>query len=144
MRALLDVNVLIAWLDREHEHHEIARRWLEDNVEHGWASCAATQNGCLRIMCQPAYAHTLKAGLVAELLQEAIDASDHEFWPDMSLLTPGVIEWRQVQGHNQIADLYLLALAAKNGGRFVTFDKRIANNAVLTASDDAYCVIPTP
>ena len=29
MRALLDVNVLIALLDAEHLHHEAARRWFE-------------------------------------------------------------------------------------------------------------------
>ena len=45
MRALLDVNVLIALLDRDHEHHRVARRWLEDNMAHGWATCAITQMG---------------------------------------------------------------------------------------------------
>ena len=73
MRALLDVNVLIALLDPNHERHEIARRWLEENIQHGWASCAITQNGCLRIMSQPAYPHTLPVALVADLLQEATD-----------------------------------------------------------------------
>ena len=58
MRALLDVNVMIALLDPNHERHEIARRWLEENIQHGWATCAITQNGCLRIMSQPAYPHT--------------------------------------------------------------------------------------
>ena len=33
MRALLDVNVLIALLDRQHEHHHAARRWLERNIQ---------------------------------------------------------------------------------------------------------------
>ena len=46
MRALLDVNVLIALLDSSHERHDIARRWLEENIQHGWATCAITQNGC--------------------------------------------------------------------------------------------------
>ena len=39
MRALLDVNVLIALLDAQHIHHELARRWLRDNIRHGWATC---------------------------------------------------------------------------------------------------------
>ena len=38
MRALLDVNVLIALHDRDHVHHERAALWLEANIEHGWAS----------------------------------------------------------------------------------------------------------
>ena len=55
MRALLDVNVLIALHDRDHVHHVRAGAWLADNIAHGWASCPLTQNGCLRIMSQPAY-----------------------------------------------------------------------------------------
>jgi predicted nucleic acid-binding protein len=45
MRALLDVNLLIALLDGAHQHHGVARAWLEANIEHGWASCPLTQNG---------------------------------------------------------------------------------------------------
>ena len=144
MRALLDVNVLIALVDRSHEHHGIARRWLEDHIEEGWASCAITQNGCLRIMSQPGYEHPLPVSVVADALQEATDTTHHEFWPDASLLTPGVIDWQQVGGPKQITDLYLLALAAKNQGRFVTFDKRIVRGAVPMASAETYHIIPTP
>jgi len=143
MRALLDVNVLIALLDRDHEHHGAARGWMEDNVAHGWATCAITQNGCLRIMSQPRYPHSLPVALVADLLQEATDTEHHEFWPDAtSLLTPGVIDWRQVGGPKQITDLYLLALAAMNEGRFVTFDKRIVKGAIPIARDETCHVIP--
>ena len=144
MRALLDVNVLIALLDRNHEHHEIASRWLEEHIQEGWATCAITQNGCLRIMSQPTYLHSLPVSVVADALQDATDTKHHEFWSDASLLTPGVIDWQQVGGHKQITDLYLLALAAKNQGRFVTFDKRIVRGAVLIASAEAYYVIPAP
>ena len=56
MRALLDVNVLIALHDGNHVHHHAASRWLQQNIAHGWASCPLTQNGCLRIMAQPGYA----------------------------------------------------------------------------------------
>jgi predicted nucleic acid-binding protein len=55
MRALLDVNVLIALLDAAHVHHGSARAWLEANIATGWASCPLTQNGCIRILSQPAY-----------------------------------------------------------------------------------------
>ena len=54
MRALLDVNVLIALLDAAHMHHARATQWLQQEIAHGWASCPLTQNGCLRIMAQPA------------------------------------------------------------------------------------------
>jgi predicted nucleic acid-binding protein len=54
-RALLDVNVLIALHDAQHVHHDLAADWLLAHADAGWASCPLTQNGCLRIMSQPAY-----------------------------------------------------------------------------------------
>ncbi|WP_296703556.1 hypothetical protein [Thiocapsa sp. UBA6158] len=36
MRALLDVNLLIALLDAAHIRHDRARAWLEANIEQGW------------------------------------------------------------------------------------------------------------
>jgi predicted nucleic acid-binding protein len=54
MRALLDINVLIALHDRDHVHHIRAAEWFEAHIEHGWASCPLTQKGCLSIMSQPA------------------------------------------------------------------------------------------
>ena len=38
--------------------------------------------------------------------------------------------WDYAYSHNQLTDLYLLALAVKNGGRLVTFDRRIPLSAV--------------
>lgn len=60
MRALLDVNVLIALFDAAHVHHRIARDWLHEHIAAGWASCPLTQNGCIRIMTQANYPATLK------------------------------------------------------------------------------------
>ena len=142
MRALLDVNVLIALLDADHLHHQTARRWLRDNIRHGWATCPITQNGCLRVMAQPAYPNSLSASLVAQRLREATATDHHRFWPDdLSLLSPEVADWRQVIGPRQITDVYLLALAAKRHGRFVTFDARIAPTAVPGAGDQCFCII---
>jgi len=66
VRALLDVNVLIALLDAAHIHHQRASQWLEQALHHGWASCPLTQNGCLRIMAQPAYPQALPLAAVAQ------------------------------------------------------------------------------
>ena len=138
MRALLDVNVLIALLDAQHLHHETAGRWLKENIRHGWATCPITQNGCLRIMAQPAYPDSLPASVVAERLREGTSTDHHEFWPDeVSLLDPRVADWGQVIGPKQITDVYLLALAVERRGRFVTFDAHIARNMVTGASDQS-------
>ena len=142
MRALLDVNVLIALLDAEHVHHEAARRWLRDNIRHGWATCPITENGCLRIMAQPGYSNCLPVSAVAERLREATATRYHQFWPDtVSLLSPEVADWRRAVGPKQVTDAYLLALAVERQGRFVTFDARIVPSIVVGAGARHVCSI---
>ncbi len=137
MRALLDVNVLIALLDAGHIHHGLAMAWLEKNICHGWASCPLTQNGCIRIMSQPNYPGSVVAAQVADRLAEAANGSGHEFWPaDVNLLSDDIFHWDRVLGHRQITDVYLLALAMRHGGRFVTFDRRIVLDAVQGAGSE--------
>jgi len=72
MRALLDVNVLIALLDQDHSMHVQALRWFAARAGDGWASCPITQNGCVRIMAHPNYPNPLKVGAIMERLGEAI------------------------------------------------------------------------
>ena len=142
MQALLDVNVLIALLDVDHRHHEAARRWMRDNIRDGWATCPITEIGCVRVMAQPVYPNSRSASHVAERLRDALATDHHEFWPDdVSLLRPGVIDWRRIVGPRQITDVYLLALAVAHGGRFVTFDTRIDPDAVIGAGPRSYCAI---
>ncbi len=142
MRALLDVNVLIALLDAQHLHHEPAWRWFRDNAQHGWATCAVTRNGCIRVMSQPAYPGNLPPRTVADRLRAAVAGDRHRAWADdVNLLDPGTIDWRHVLGPRQIADIHLLALAVVHEGRFVTFDARISPDAVIGAEDRHFCVI---
>ena len=134
MRALLDVNVLIALLDADHIHHARAREWLEANIAAGWASCAVTQNGCIRILSQPNYPNALKPAEVAERLREATEAVFHQFWADgPSLLAPGLVNWEYIVGSRQVTDAYLMALAVHHEGRLVTFDHAIARRVVSGA-----------
>jgi uncharacterized protein len=142
MRALLDVNVLIALLDAGHMHHGLAMNWLGAEVQHGWASCPITQNGCIRIMSQPAYPAALLTAEVAGRLGEAASSPDHAFWADdIDLLQTRAIDWQRVLGHRQVTDAYLLALAVHHGGRLVTFDKRIAVETVHNAHAEHLVVL---
>lgn len=134
MRALLDVNVLIALLDDGHVHHAVARGWLGDNIGQGWASCPLTQNGCVRIMSQPAYPNARRPAEVAARLREATEAPHHEFWPDtLSLLDAAQFDWQRLFHARQLTDAYLLALAVRHGGVFVTFDHALPLQAVAGA-----------
>ena len=135
MRALLDVNVLVALLDGGHLHHAIATAWLSANAASGWASCPLTQNGCLRILSLNSYPNAQPTAVVAERLARAAAGELHVFWPDsVSLLAPGVLRWDRVLTSRQVTDTYLLALAAAHGGRLVTFDRGISVEAVPSAS----------
>ena len=135
MRALLDVNVLIALLDAGHLHHAAATRWLAANVKAGWASCPVTQNGCLRVLSLASYPNAQPTAVVADRLSAATTSPSHEFLPDsVSLLAPGVLRWDRVLSSRQVTDTYLLALAAAHGARLVTFDRGISVEAVPSAS----------
>ncbi len=135
MRALLDVNVLIALLDSAHLHHRRASDWFDSAFQAGWATCPITQNGCIRIMAQPAYPSALAMPDVAARLAEAAGIAFHAFWPDdVNLLGAGAVQWPQVLGHRQLTDAYLLALAVKHGGRLVTLDRRVSLQAVPGAA----------
>ncbi len=136
-RALLDVNVLIALLDADHLHHGIARDWLARNIEGGWASCPLTQNGCIRILSQPAYPGSLPPAAVAERLIEATTTPWHEFWPDsISLLDERILNWDTVLTSRQVTDVYLLALAVCREARFVTFDRSVMVQSVKGAKTE--------
>lgn len=142
MRALLDVNVLIALLDAAHINHQRASQWLEQSLHHGWASCPLTQNGCLRIMAQPAYPQALPLAAVAQRLGQAAATPAHLFIADdYSLLDADSLHWPQLLGHRQVTDAYLLGLAVRHGCRFVSFDARVNLAAVPGAKAEHLWVL---
>ena len=142
MRALLDVNVLVALLDGGHLHHTMAMDWLAAHARQGWASCPITQNGCLRILSLPGYGNPQPPARVAERLAAATADPSHVFWPDaISLLEPGRLRWDHVLGSRQITDVYLLALAVQHQGRFVTLDRSISPASVPGAQKEHLTVL---
>ncbi|HXC07915.1 MAG TPA: TA system VapC family ribonuclease toxin [Steroidobacteraceae bacterium] len=135
MRALLDVNVLIALLDSDHASHDSAIDWFAKHAREGWASCPITQNGCIRIMSNPGYPNPLPVQAVIEHLAAACHQDIHEFWPDeVSLLDSDVADSSRIHGPRRLTDIYLLALAVQHEGRLVTFDAGIPLAAVMKAT----------
>ena len=134
MRALLDVNVLIALLDADHALHSTAIHWFASHARAGWASCPITQNGCVRVMSHPSYPNALPILSIIERLREACASAVHEFWPDaVSVLDAKVANAARIHGPRQLTDVYLLALAVHRGGQFVTFDASVPREAVKGA-----------
>lgn len=134
MRALLDVNVLLAVFDADHVDHTEAQQFVNGELVDGWATCPLTQNGFVRIISQPRYPNSvLAADAVARLAAASAHAS-HEFWPDdRSLLDPDVLDRSALLGPRQVTDAYLLALAVHHDGRLVTFDRSVGVRAVVGA-----------
>ena len=130
MRALLDVNVLLALFDADHVDHRTARSWLESDIEHGWASCAITQNGFVRVLTQERYPSPVSAAEAIGRLRRATHTPHHRYLPcDVSLVDEGLLADR-IHGSRQVTDVYLLALALAHGCRLVTFDRTIPRSAV--------------
>jgi uncharacterized protein len=136
MRALLDVNVWVALFDDAHQFSPRANAFIESRGLKV-ATCPLVENGVIRILSLPSYGR--RGGLpiqrVREQLRKACATLDHEFWPDdISLRDDRHVDFDRVQGHNQITDLYLLALAVHRGGCLASFDQAIAISSVRGAT----------
>jgi len=135
--ALLDVNLLIALFDPAHVHHEAAHTWFEANRRYRWSTCPLTENAFVRVLSNPAYpgqATTIEDAV--SRLRTFCSEREHVFWPDsVSIRERGRLRWNHVQGHRQITDVYLLALALSNQGRLATFDSTISLRAIEGAKE---------
>jgi toxin-antitoxin system PIN domain toxin len=142
VRALFDVNMLVALSDPEHVHHGRAFAWWSEHREEGWASCPLTQNGFVRVISAPGYARPRSFADAMAQLGGQVALPSHVFWPDdVSLVDPAVFDHSRLLGPSQITDVYLLALAVKNGGRLATLDHGIALRAVRGAEPKHLVVI---
>jgi len=142
-RSLLDVNVWIALLDDAHQFSEEANAFIE-SPEARIATCPLVENGVIRIMAMPSYGRSggLPMHQVRQRLQQACATLDHAFWPDdVSLRDDTLVDFSRVQGHQQVTDLYLLALAVRHGGRLVTFDRAVALSSVRGATAEHLLVL---
>ena len=131
---LLDVNVVLALIDAMHEHHELAWTWFRTTGRAAFATCPIVENGVLRIASSNAYPN--RSGdveTVRESLCRLAEQPGFRFWSDsVSLRT--VLRAGSDARSNEVTDLYLVALAAANGGRLATFDTRLRPELVAKAS----------
>ena len=141
--ALLDVNLLVALFEPDHVHHEVAHDWFADNHENGWATCALTQSGFVRILANPRYptGHH-RPGVLLNHLAQLCASTHHVFWADAPSLTDTrIFDPAYIRGHRQISDVYLLGLAKTMGGHLATLDASIPLGAVIGATRDTLAVI---
>jgi uncharacterized protein len=118
---LLDGNVLVALSDASHVHHTMAQTWLAA-TRPAFATCPITQGTLLRALMRLDASRGVARAL--EVLAGITRLPAHRFWADD--LPYEQVLLRGVQGHRQITDAYLAALARHHGGRLATFDKGLA------------------
>lgn len=138
MAALLDVNALIALVDADHVGHSAMQNWFLRHYRFGWATCPLTENGMVRVLSQPTYPSGQRTP--AEVIQvlhalRAAFEDSHRFWSDSISLTDGsLFDSTLIAGTRQVTDVYLIGLAARNGGTLVSFDRGVAWQAVRGGS----------
>lgn len=126
--ALLDVNVLLALAWPNHQHHAAAHKWFFRDAHHGWASCALTQLGFVRLSSNPAYTPAaVSPAEAATLLRSLVAHAHHHYWAELPGVAPE--HFSRASGHQQVVDAYLVHLAQHHRGRVVTFDAQLGGHA---------------
>ena len=124
---LLDVNVLVALVWPAHEWHVAVQRWFASNARHGWATCAFTQAGFVRILSNPAFSRDAVTPQEAiNLLKANLQHRFHRFWAEEIGFAEAVEPFgRRIVGHRQVSNAYLLGLAIHHGGKLATLDRAV-------------------
>jgi toxin-antitoxin system PIN domain toxin len=132
--ALLDVNLLVALFDPDHVHHDVAHDWFADNHGRGWATCAITENGFVRVLSNPAYGSEVTRPVdLVDRLRRFCRLDGHRFWADAaSLRDEALFDCSRVRAR-QLTDVYLLGLAHRHGGTLATLDRGIPLGAIVGA-----------
>ena len=122
--ALLDTNVLLALAWPNHQHHVPAHNWFAAQARKGWATCAFTQLGFIRLSSNPAYtANAVSPQEAAALLQQWTRLKGHRFWTSPAADDSTI--YARAIGHQQVNDAWLVEVARRNAGRLVTMDTRL-------------------
>jgi toxin-antitoxin system PIN domain toxin len=137
--GLLDVNVLVALLVPEHQHHSLAVNWFSSEAAiGGWSTCAVTELGVIRVCAQLPGGNWPPEATADRLLLLTTSNRGYAWWADT--VSPAVLpEVRSAATAKQVTDRYLLGLARRNGGRVVTFDRALAS----AGGADAVCLLPS-
>jgi uncharacterized protein len=139
--GLLDVNVMLALIDEDHDRHEDVGDWFNKNAAAGWATCAHTQLAVIRLLTSTLAPNlSLSVGQAADFVRKMCKHPHHTYLhQDVAPISTSAFRWEAIQGHKQLPDLYLLALAVQNGARLVTTDRKI--NAGCVAGAEASDVL---
>ncbi len=126
---LLDVNVLLALMWRNHRQHHAAQAWFGAESGRRWATCAVTQAGFVRLCCNPiVVGRRVDPSEALLVLATNTAAPAHEYWLELPPVAIALAPFAsRLVGHQQLTDAYLLSLAEARGGILATFDQRLSS-----------------
>lgn len=128
---LVDVNVLIALAHEDHRSHEKVKDWFRVSPRLRWSTCPLTEAGFVRVVSNPAYQRPAVSLVDALAMLTALRAlPGHQFWPLDFGFEEAVAPFAdRFFGHQQVTDVYLLALVVRNQGKLVTLDRGLQSLA---------------
>ena len=124
MSFLLDVNLLMALLWENHEHHPKVRAWFKGVSD--FATCPVSQLGFARVSSHPLLGYGLTPESAFGVLRQLLADPRHRFIPDDLSCADRVVRTDLMTGANQITDRYLIALARQHQCRLATLDEPLA------------------
>ena len=124
MTRLLDVNLLMALLWENHEHHHASRTWLIQVKD--FATCPVGQLGFARVSSHPLLGYSMSPDQAFGVLRRLLADSRHRFVPDDLSCEDRSVRTDLMGGANQITDHYLVALAPQHRLSLATLDEPLA------------------
>jgi toxin-antitoxin system PIN domain toxin len=124
--CLADVNVLLALLVRQHEHHEVALTWYEGLAAGEAGLCRFVQLALIRLLGNRTVMgdHAVSAATAWRLLEELLQDERLDFLTEPELLDsvlPTLFRFPVPTG-KLIGDAYLAAFSIAGSRRLVTLD----------------------
>jgi predicted nucleic acid-binding protein len=128
-RFLLDLSVLMALSDEEHQGHRMVQGWFDRDGCRDWGTCALTQTGVIRLMANPKV-RGFSVRNTEQLLALLTGHPGHSLWPmssDWTALTSTFTD--RIFGRQQVTDACWRGIAVNKSGVLVTMDGAISRLA---------------
>ena len=125
--CLVDVNLWLALLVRQHDHHKLARRWFDRLTVSEAGLCRLVQLGVVRLLANRSImgVHAVSAAAAWDLIGKLLEDERVDFIsePDeIDAVLPALLLYPIPTG-KLVTDAYLAAFAICSSRRFVTFDR---------------------
>src|SRR5579864_1455849 len=125
--CLVDVNVWLALLVRQHERHRLARKWFDTLTAGEAGLCRLVQLGLMRLLVNRTIMgdHAIPAAEAWALIETLLDDERVDFVPEppeLGSIFPTLLRYAIPTG-KLIADAYLAAFAIGSSRRLVTLDR---------------------